>query len=85
MMAKMSGIDLAIHLTLLNPECKVLLLSGHAATADLLATARMHGYNFRLLSKAIYTIDMLREVGKLVENVTGELLKLRPLLAKRST
>jgi DNA-binding response OmpR family regulator len=43
MMPEMTGIDLAIRLRDHYPECKVLLFSGKAATADLLEDARRRG------------------------------------------
>jgi CheY-like chemotaxis protein len=47
MMPGMTGIDLAIHFRKAQPECKVLLFSGQAATADLLERAREQGVRLR--------------------------------------
>src|SRR5450631_2620340 len=41
----MDGVELAIRLVKVIPDCKVLLFSGHAATRDLLESARGHGHN----------------------------------------
>jgi CheY-like chemotaxis protein len=65
MMPNMNGIDLAIRVTNLYPACKVLLLSGQAATADLLSVARELGHDFSLMAKPLQPTDMLSEVGKL--------------------
>jgi FixJ family two-component response regulator len=43
MMPGMTGIDLAIHFRKAQPECKVLLFSGQAATADLLEREKLGG------------------------------------------
>ena len=45
-MPELSGIELAIQLRTKAPACKVLLFSGQAATADLLASAREGGHDF---------------------------------------
>ena len=72
LMPDMSGIDLAILMTVNYPGCKVLLFSGQAATSDLLQTARDKGYNFRLLSKPVHPTDLLCEVGTLPQQPERE-------------
>ncbi|MFZ0747069.1 MAG: response regulator [Terracidiphilus sp.] len=67
-MAHLSGIDLAIQVQSCCPDCKVLLFSGQAATADLLATARANGHDFELVSKPVHPKDLLSRI----EQVTGE-------------
>jgi DNA-binding response OmpR family regulator len=72
-----SGIDgtqLAIQMVELFPDCKVLLFSGHAATADLLAKTRRLGHDFTLMTKPVHPADLLARItesfttaGKLVE------------------
>ena len=59
MMPGMTGVELAIHFRKAQPECKVLLSSGQAATADLLGRAREQGYDFDLLSKPVHPADLL--------------------------
>ncbi len=66
MMPQMSGIDLAIEIRRALPECKVLLFSGQAGTADLLHTAREQGHDFDLLSKPIHPTDLLHGIRSLV-------------------
>ena len=61
-MPGMTGIELAIMLVEVIPDCKVLLFSGQAATVDLLAAARDMGYEFTILTKPIHPTDMLRRV-----------------------
>jgi len=64
-MPGMSGVELAIQLQALCPNCKILLFSGQAATADLLSAARKSGHNFELLSKPIHPTDLLRSIQNL--------------------
>jgi len=61
-MPQMSGIELAISVRKILPNCMVLLFSGQAKSADLLLQARDQGYDFHLLSKPIHPADLLCEV-----------------------
>jgi DNA-binding NtrC family response regulator len=61
-MPQMSGVDLAISVRRIHPECMVLLFSGQAHSADLLKHARDLGYDFHLLAKPIHPADLLCEV-----------------------
>jgi len=54
-----SGIDLAIKVRRIFPDCRILLFSGQAATSDLLASANRAGYNFELLTKPVHPKDLL--------------------------
>jgi DNA-binding NtrC family response regulator len=63
MMPGMTGVELAIHFRKSYPDCKVLLFSGHAATADLLAEAREEGYDFDLLAKPVHPADLLAKLS----------------------
>ena len=62
MMPDMTGVELAIQFRKAQPECKVLLFSGQASTADLLEKARAEGYDFDLLSKPIHPADLLAKL-----------------------
>jgi DNA-binding NtrC family response regulator len=64
MMPGMTGIELAIAVTQVIPECKVLLFSGQAATVDLLREARNGGYDFTTLAKPVHPTDMLRRISE---------------------
>ncbi len=66
-MPVLSGIDLAIAVRLEFPECKVLLFSGQAATANLLEAARLKGYDFELLSKPIHPTEFLKRIKNVAE------------------
>ena len=60
----MSGIELAITIRRIFPDCKVLLFSGHAATAGLMAVAERAGHSFTLLSKPVHPKDLLAWVSQ---------------------
>ena len=49
----MTGIELAITVRRIFPDCKIILFSGQASTADLLASARADGHHFTLLNKPL--------------------------------
>lgn len=59
----MTGIELAITVRRIFPECKIILFSGQASTADLLATARAEGHHFTLLNKPLHPQDLLQRVS----------------------
>ena len=65
-----SGIELAIALRRIFPDCKVLLFSGHASTADLLARARRAGHAFTLLTKPVHPRDLLARVAESLGQVS---------------
>jgi hypothetical protein len=54
-------------MTTFGPERrrKVLLFSGQAATADLLANAQKQGCDFPLLSKPVHPEDLLKKVAEI--------------------
>jgi len=60
----MSGIELAIKMRRIFPDCKILLFSGQAATVDLLATAKGAGHHFNLLHKPVHPKDLLMHVAE---------------------
>jgi DNA-binding NarL/FixJ family response regulator len=59
----MSGIELAITVKRVFPDCKILLFSGQASTSDLLASANQAGHHFALLSKPVHPTDLLSRVS----------------------
>ena len=64
MLPGMSGIELAITMRRIFPDCKILLCSGQAIALDLLATANNEGHNFTLLTKPVHPRDMLAQVAE---------------------
>ncbi|HEY2466868.1 MAG TPA: response regulator [Terracidiphilus sp.] len=59
-----TGIELAIKVRRIFPECKIILFSGQASTADLLASARADGHHFTLLNKPLHPQDLLHQVAE---------------------
>ena len=70
MMPVLSGVDLAIRMKTEYPDCKILLFSGQAATANLLEAARKDGHDFELLSKPIHPSEFLLKVKLVTEHST---------------
>jgi CheY-like chemotaxis protein len=61
-MTGMTGIEVAIETRKKLPNCKVLLFSGQAATADLLERARVQGHEFDILAKPVHPTDLLAKL-----------------------
>jgi CheY-like chemotaxis protein len=64
MLPGMNGVELAITIKRIYPDCKILLFSGQAATADLMVSAKRAGHYFTLLSKPMPPQDLLAAVAK---------------------
>ena len=69
-MAGMSGIDLAIHISNTVPTCKIILFSGQAQTANLLAEAEKNGYRFELLQKPVHPQVILQRLSEYVTSLS---------------
>jgi CheY-like chemotaxis protein len=61
-MPDLNGIDAAITVRRILPNCKILLFSGQAATADLLDRARGQGHEFEILAKPVHPQDLLAKL-----------------------
>jgi DNA-binding NtrC family response regulator len=66
-MPVLSGIDLALQVREHYPGCKVLLFSGHPATADLLQVAREAGHEFEALAKPVHPAELVESVRTLID------------------
>jgi len=66
----MNGVELAITIKRIYPDCKILLFSGQASTADLLAVAGRNGHHFTLLNKPVPPQDLIALVAAYL-NTTG--------------
>lgn len=71
MMPKMSGIQLAMAITKALPGCEVLLVSGHATTADLMKAAKEDGHQFALLPKPVHPTELIAYVARIANQVGG--------------
>ena len=70
-MTGMSGIDLAIHISNTVPTCKIILFSGQAQTANLLAEAEQRGYRFELLQKPVHPQVILQSLSEYMANLSA--------------
>ena len=70
-MPELSGTELAIQVQQLWPDCKVLLFSGRASSADLLIDALARGYDFELLLKPVHPTDLLRSIERAFDAIDG--------------
>jgi DNA-binding NtrC family response regulator len=61
-MPKINGIELAIQIQLICPNCKVLLFSGQASTQDLLDSALYRRSGFEVIAKPVHPTDLLRKI-----------------------
>jgi DNA-binding NtrC family response regulator len=57
-----TGIDAAIQISEMAPNCRVILFSGQAATADLLERAKASGHQFELLIKPVHPRALLEKL-----------------------
>lgn len=64
-MPRMNGIELASSVLRINPKCRVILLSGQAATGDILERARQAGNHFEILAKPLHPTELLAKMGDL--------------------
>jgi CheY-like chemotaxis protein len=59
MMPGMNGVEVAKRIRASLPRCRIVLLSGQAATGELLEQARAEGYEFEVLTKPIHPETLL--------------------------
>jgi DNA-binding response OmpR family regulator len=59
----MNGIELAITVRRIFPDCKVILSSGQSSTSRLLATADSAGHHFVFLNKPVHPRELLERVS----------------------
>jgi CheY-like chemotaxis protein len=60
----MSGIELAITIGRIFPDCEILLCSGQAAALDLMDKAKSAGHRFTLLAKPVPPKEILTRVAE---------------------
>ena len=65
MMPGIDGAEMAIQALQFLPNCKILLISGQAATTDLLSGAATKGYTFELLAKPVQPSELLERASRL--------------------
>jgi DNA-binding response OmpR family regulator len=60
-----NGVELAMKVLSLAPDCRILLLSGQAATSDLLAQSGLADDKFVLMGKPVPPRELLDQVWRL--------------------
>ncbi len=58
-MPEMDGIQLSLVLRGVAPACRILLISGHNQTTELLAKARAQGFDIPIMAKPTATEELL--------------------------
>ena len=68
----MNGIELAIRFKSEFPGCKILLISGHGATSDLLESAAKQEHRFDCLAKSIHPAYILAAIQNVITDGVAE-------------
>ena len=71
-MGEMNGIEAAVEILRILPNCKVLLISGNAGYGDLLEKARAKGFDFELLLKPVPPPDLLAKIAQMLPNAADQ-------------
>lgn len=61
----MTGVEAAIRISEMVPNCRVLLFSGQAATAALLEYAEANGHHFELLVKPVHPRLLIQRLSEM--------------------
>jgi CheY-like chemotaxis protein len=69
MMPVMNGVDFAVKVSKLHLGIKVLLISGHAGTQDMIEAARSDGLSLDLLAKPVLPEDLLARVADILDSI----------------
>ena len=67
-MPQLSGVDLAIRVQELAPDCRILLFSGEASSAGLVEAARVRGHSFEMLSRPLHPAELLKRIQRMTED-----------------
>jgi DNA-binding response OmpR family regulator len=67
-MPGMNGMDLAIAIRKIFPNCGILLFSGQASSADLLNAAREAGQEFTILTKPLHPTELLARIADALQS-----------------
>jgi CheY-like chemotaxis protein len=62
LMPSIDGVETAIEIRKFCPETRVVLISGQAATVEILSRARARGHEFELLPKPIHPTELLKHL-----------------------
>lgn len=65
MMPDINGVEVAIRVRAVLPECRIVLFSGQAGVHNLLQEARVRGHEFELLLKPIHPSELVEHLRSL--------------------
>ena len=69
-MPGMNGIELAVAIEAIRPDCKILLFSAQAPLTDLLAESHKRGRDFPLLAKPLHPAILLAHITEILASRT---------------
>jgi CheY-like chemotaxis protein len=67
-MGAMNGIEAAIEVLGVLPQCRVLFISGNAGYGDLLGNARARGFDFEILLKPVPPPELLAKISQILSS-----------------
>ena len=59
------GVEAAMEIRKMLPDCAVLLISGSAQVGDIMAKARAQWFHFELMAKPVHPTELLRRIEQL--------------------
>ena len=62
LMPHIDGVEAAITIQKFLPDTRIVLFSGQAATVEILARARIRGYQFELLAKPLHPTQLIKHL-----------------------
>jgi CheY-like chemotaxis protein len=68
MMPVMNGVEFAIRAGKAYPGVKIILISGHAGTQDIMEAAHLDGHSIELLAKPVLPEELLFRVAELLNS-----------------
>jgi DNA-binding NtrC family response regulator len=71
-MLPLTGLELAMKMQKICPECEIILFSGSPSTSQLLEIAKDEGYDFEVLAKPIHPSELMVKVRSRLGLVSPE-------------
>jgi CheY-like chemotaxis protein len=72
-MPGLNGIEAGIQIRRMLPSCRIILLSGQAATRDLARDAKVRGHHFEIVTKPVHPKAMLAYLTRSVSGSDADL------------
>ena len=63
-MPRMNGVELAIYVSKMLPDTRILLFSGQAGISEILLQGHEQGYEFELVAKPLHPIKLIEHLQK---------------------